>query len=576
LGNVSIGKCRREVPHLARAIGLITRGAEDEDEKEEEEGSEGSCDSTTTRYRGIFEKAYDMLLAGFEVEESKVLLELVRRAVNEVLDRKVEKFRIAVERSAELIVIPDPIGVLKEGEVQVRFGRNSPVDSETMKRVTSLNGDVLVTRHPCHLATDVYKVKAKTYPELAEYTDVIIFSTKGNSPLADLLSGGDYDGDTVRVFWEPRLVEPFKNANPKKHQPSVSIQDIFHQDTESVDEFIRCNGEEHHREDRLREKLMKPLFTANRKGIYGNLHLVAAYSKGIDSQAAIDMAFKFNNSMDGIKTGLSIKREVLLQDNRLYDRLLPRWHENSRNRSSKEGSNILSAKRTSGLPNSAFDVLSESARCLLDLRKSELEVKRNQHYPIDSDLASRWKEAIEKNRLTDQQVEVIKSHCKTLLEKNKEACSNRRRERESTTSPQKRGKVGNRNSPPSSSMQFSQLTHDWEAWVDDRVLAFEIAGLVAPKEGCDLRDYIDEGEMERLQLLLASCLYSCSTKKYETSLDRYKREDAAFQIAYFDLLTIKAKAVEKREGQPSCTLPDSSLNALKLRKIIIPFSMSSV
>ena len=30
---------------------------------------------------------------------------------------------------------------------------------------------------------------------------------------ASFLGGGDYDGDTVQLFWDPKLVEPFNNAD---------------------------------------------------------------------------------------------------------------------------------------------------------------------------------------------------------------------------------------------------------------------------------------------------------------------------------------------------------------------------
>lgn len=46
---------------------------------------------------------------------------------------------------------------------------------------------------------------------LRRLKDVIIFSTKGNTPLADMLSGGDYDGDKPWICWDRRLVAPFQN-----------------------------------------------------------------------------------------------------------------------------------------------------------------------------------------------------------------------------------------------------------------------------------------------------------------------------------------------------------------------------
>jgi uncharacterized protein YdcH (DUF465 family) len=50
------------------------------------------------------------------------------------------------------------------------------------------------------------------HPGLRRLKDVIVFSTKGDSPLADKLSGGDYDGDKIWVCWDHRLTEPFANS----------------------------------------------------------------------------------------------------------------------------------------------------------------------------------------------------------------------------------------------------------------------------------------------------------------------------------------------------------------------------
>lgn len=43
--------------------------------------------------------------------------------------------------------------------------------------------------------------------------DVIVFPRTGSEALADLLSGGDYDGDQAWVCWEPSIVENFENAS---------------------------------------------------------------------------------------------------------------------------------------------------------------------------------------------------------------------------------------------------------------------------------------------------------------------------------------------------------------------------
>lgn len=51
---------------------------------------------------------------------------------------------------------------------------------------------------------------------LRRLKDVIVFSTKGEIPLADVLSGGDYDGDQVWVCWDRQVVEPFRNNRSVK------------------------------------------------------------------------------------------------------------------------------------------------------------------------------------------------------------------------------------------------------------------------------------------------------------------------------------------------------------------------
>lgn len=51
---------------------------------------------------------------------------------------------------------------------------------------------------------------------LQDCRDVIVFSSKGSCPLAEKLSGGDYDGDEAWVCWDDTVVGPFTNyKNPE-------------------------------------------------------------------------------------------------------------------------------------------------------------------------------------------------------------------------------------------------------------------------------------------------------------------------------------------------------------------------
>ena len=76
------------------------------------------------------------------------------------------------------------------------------------------NMDILVARSPAHYTSDIQKVRAVFKPELSALKDVIVFSTHKDSthPLAEELSGGDYDGDIAWVCWQTEIVSEFENA----------------------------------------------------------------------------------------------------------------------------------------------------------------------------------------------------------------------------------------------------------------------------------------------------------------------------------------------------------------------------
>ena len=58
--------------------------------------------------------------------------------------------------------------------------------------------EVLVTRNPCLHPGDLQKFKVVERPELSHLTDCIVFPIRGKRPSADMMSGGDLDGDKCR------------------------------------------------------------------------------------------------------------------------------------------------------------------------------------------------------------------------------------------------------------------------------------------------------------------------------------------------------------------------------------------
>lgn len=161
-----------------------------------------------------------MLDAGFDPRSNAFLKKIAYEMQRRKCQALTKKLNTKVGRSAYLYMVMDFWGVLEENEVHVGFSTAFEADDAWSK--TMIHGtDVLVARSPAHFISDIQRVKAVFKPELADLTDVIVFSSKGNVPLADKLSGGDYDGDLAWVCWDFRIVENFQNAAVEK-QPDLS------------------------------------------------------------------------------------------------------------------------------------------------------------------------------------------------------------------------------------------------------------------------------------------------------------------------------------------------------------------
>ena len=109
--------------------------------------------------------------------------------------REEQKIRILIPKSRLLFGACDPYGLLKAGECFLRVTLDEVGTSLT---ITGVN--VLVSRNPCLHPGDLRKLKAINVPELSHLTDCVVFSTNGSRPSADLMSGGDLDGDTCEPY----------------------------------------------------------------------------------------------------------------------------------------------------------------------------------------------------------------------------------------------------------------------------------------------------------------------------------------------------------------------------------------
>lgn len=149
--------------------------------------------------------------SGFGPSKQKFIQDIAWNLRRQKCENLKKKVSIKIPNSAYFYMVIDFWGVLEENEVHLCF--SSKFQTESFSDSMLHGCDVLVARSPAHFVSDVQRVKAVFKPELHALKDVIVFSAKGDIPLADKLSGGDYDGDKAWVCWEPAIVSNFVNAN---------------------------------------------------------------------------------------------------------------------------------------------------------------------------------------------------------------------------------------------------------------------------------------------------------------------------------------------------------------------------
>jgi hypothetical protein len=143
-----------------------------------------------------FDLAEKLLLEGVQSVQSS-LEGLVKSEYAKMLNKYNEqRCRILIPMSRLLFGVCDPssknnsAGSLREGECFVRI-----TDHGTGTARAIINTEVLVTRNPCLHPGDLQKFRAVDVPGFEHLVDCIVFSTNGRRPGADLMSGGDLDGD---------------------------------------------------------------------------------------------------------------------------------------------------------------------------------------------------------------------------------------------------------------------------------------------------------------------------------------------------------------------------------------------
>lgn len=141
-------------------------------------------------YTNNMELAERVLLDGIEPLKDQIL-RLVKQELSKLVNKKgVEKCRIMIPQSRLLFGVCDSMNVLKEGECAVKVTMDGDGQPMAIKGT-----EILVTRNPCLHPGDLQKFSVVEKPELSHLTDCIVFPVRGKRPSADMMSGGDLDGD---------------------------------------------------------------------------------------------------------------------------------------------------------------------------------------------------------------------------------------------------------------------------------------------------------------------------------------------------------------------------------------------
>ena len=131
-----------------------------------------------------------VLLDGIEPIRDQ-LTKSINQEFGKLLNKRgVEKCRIMIPKSRLLFGVCDSMNVLREGECAVKVTMDGDGQPMALKGM-----EILVTRNPCLHPGDLQKFSVVERPELSHLTDCIVFPIRGKRPSADMMSGGDLDGD---------------------------------------------------------------------------------------------------------------------------------------------------------------------------------------------------------------------------------------------------------------------------------------------------------------------------------------------------------------------------------------------
>ncbi|PGG95234.1 hypothetical protein AJ80_10001 [Polytolypa hystricis UAMH7299] len=264
----------------------------------------------------MVEQAILLLESGFLPLKLPFLTEIFKGFLVDYFDN-LRELRIRASQSTYAYCIADPYGVLAPDEVHFGFSQPWEVVMENGIAPTDLDGvDVLLGRLPANLPSDVQKRRAVFKKELRHFKDVIVFPTTGNIPLASELSGGDYDGDTPWICWDPEIVRAFTNTPFRE------------EDLPTAEDFGLVNHSKSMSDHQSFDDFLSNVFIFNslstKLGVCTNQHEKLCYHENsISSKNAIKLAGLLSLLVDSRKSGLELRADSWKKFRNDFGRSLP-------------------------------------------------------------------------------------------------------------------------------------------------------------------------------------------------------------------------------------------------------------
>ncbi|CAG8468041.1 30322_t:CDS:2 [Racocetra persica] len=278
----------------------------------------------------------EMLDAGFTPSTCPFLAKKLKQLLKGQLKGMASKFHIETPLSRSLICVADPTNSLEQGEIFIQLDGEAGYDERGM-RFGIIEGDVILSRNPCVLPSDIQKARAVNNPLLSKYYNVVIFPVKAQSregPLAAKLSGGDYDGDKVFCCWDPRITEFFENSPVAETLPEV--ENSFEKCSETVTEYLApAKGNIDLCGKKIQQLFLNEYFRdfLTPRGLYDYYHRLYTSHHGLSDPTSIYLAQIAARLLDATKQGETLKRSVLESDKKYSKIPIPPWMDKNQTNS---------------------------------------------------------------------------------------------------------------------------------------------------------------------------------------------------------------------------------------------------